>query len=348
MPQLVIENGVLCRRCKQSPSDPIKNVPIIPGDQQHAIIRSYHDSKICGHLGIEKTLGRLLNTCYWPGIRQSVVEYISNCTSCQEVKSKAIKNPNQVVTSAATFPGELVTADVLKLPSDQGYNCVLLIVDAFSKYPVAYKLRNETAQSLLKCFIHYFTHFGIPHSLLTDQGTNFESYLVAELLSKFEVIKFRTNPYHPQTDGETERMNRSLLEMLRHYAENGKWVDNLDLVLMAYRTAINKTTGVTPCVLFFGREMKSLRTLVEKCPDIMGDLQKAELLDTVEMNKIRQHSEEITPLKEGQQVLLRHFTGHKLQPKFQSGWIVSRQLGKSVEINRLGKIRRVNIGDLAL
>ena len=104
-----------------------------------------------------------------------MVDYIANCHSCQEVKSKINHAEDKKFTSTTTAPGEMVTADVLKLPEDEGYVAILVIVDAFSKYPVAYKLKNETAESLYHCFIDYFSKFGIPQCLLTDQGRNFES-----------------------------------------------------------------------------------------------------------------------------------------------------------------------------
>ena len=193
---------------------------------------------------------------YWPGMKLTILNYVTSCISCQQVKAKAIKSQIQYFTSSATHPGELVTTDVLKLPSDQGYSAILLMVDSFSKFPIAYKLRNEIAQTISKHFLQYFTHFGIPQVSLTDQGTIFESILVQNLCKYFGVKKIRTSSYHPETDGQTERLNRTILEMLRHYSENGKWVDYIDLALMAYRSCLQSSIGQSPALLFLGREMR--------------------------------------------------------------------------------------------
>ena len=129
--QLVLDSDILWRRYKEKPEEEPRLVRIIPHDMQEEIIRMNHDPPHCGHLGAERTLHRVFSVGYWPGIRKSVHDFVSKCPSCQVVKAKSVKPSVQNVSNAAIAPGELVTADVLKLPNDQGYNCILLLVDAF-------------------------------------------------------------------------------------------------------------------------------------------------------------------------------------------------------------------------
>ena len=208
LPQLAVMDSILYRQVMDGPREKPSLKVMVPTTLQADFVKLCHDPPYCGHLGVEKTLARLLSFAYWPGIRLTVVDCIANCHSCQEVKSKTNHAEDKKFTSTTTAPGEMVTADVLKLPEDEGYVAILVIVDAFSKYPVAYKLKNETAESLYPCFIDYFSKFGIPQCLLTDQGRNFESLLLRKVFQYFGVKKLRTTPYHPQTDGLTERMNQ--------------------------------------------------------------------------------------------------------------------------------------------
>ena len=115
----------------------------MPDSLQSQVITALHDASHCDHLGVERTTSRLLSYCCWPGLRHSVVQYVANCVSCNVVKNKPAQAAPQSCSSAATRPGELVTADILKLPRCDGYIGILLLVDTFSKFPVAYPLENE-------------------------------------------------------------------------------------------------------------------------------------------------------------------------------------------------------------
>ena len=97
----------------------------------------------------------------------------------------------------------------------------------------------------------------IPDTLHSDQGQNFESLILQQTLDTFGVNKSQTSAYHPQGDGMVERLNRSLLQLLRTYVNIDKeadWERYLPLALYAYRTAVHSTTGVSPFELMFGRQ----------------------------------------------------------------------------------------------
>lgn len=348
-PQLMITNNILYRHFKQSPTQQPCDICIIPDSLQNELIQQCHNPPCSGHLGIEKTLARIMHVGYWPGIRKSVIDYIHNCKSCITIKAIAEKSPYQLITSAATHPGELVTADILKLPPDKGYMGILLFVDSFSKFPVAYKIRSETANALIRHFIHYFTNFGIPQMLLTDQGTNFESQLINEMCRYFGVEKLRTSSYHPETDGQTERMNETIIGMLRHYAANGKWVDYLDVVLMAYRTGKHSLTGETPALLFLGREIRQLPIFEGRPQNLPTEQEFADILDQVDLNKATKAHPDVQPsFNYGDIVLLRrHTKGHKLQPSFDPDWTVLKDFGGCVQVEKNGLQKVVNIRDVA-
>ena len=160
---------------------------------QSQVIAALHDTPQYGHLGVDHTTPRLLSYCYWPGLRHLVVRYVANCAGWNVVKNKPAQAAPQSFSSAATWPGELVMADILKLPLCDDYIDILLLVDAFSKFPVAYPLENEQAATIARHLVHYISIFGVSQSILTDQGAKFESrVLISELCSSIKIAKLRT------------------------------------------------------------------------------------------------------------------------------------------------------------
>jgi len=100
--------------------------------------------------------------------------------------------------------------------------------------------------------------FGVPDSLHTDQGKNFDSMLIKEVCRLLGIDKTRTTAYHPQSDGLVERLNRTILGMLSTVLEEDfrDWDLRLPLIMLAYRTSVQETTGASPFSLMFGREAR--------------------------------------------------------------------------------------------
>ena len=109
-----------------------------------------------------------------------------------------------------------------------------------------------------KIYGDFVLRFGLPSQILHDQGREFENSLFAELEKLSGVRKLRTTPYHPQCNGMVERMNKTILGMLRTLPEKSKsrWPESLDKLLYAYNCTTHDTTGFEPYFLMFGRHPK--------------------------------------------------------------------------------------------
>ena len=157
-------------------------------------------------------------------------------------------------------PFSRIAMDIVRpLPrSRSGNKYVLVVCDYATRFPEAFPLRSIDAENVAEELVKMFARVGIPKEILTDQGSNFNSRLLAEVYKLIHVKTLRTSPYHPQTDGLVERFNKTLKEMLRKTAaEEGKdWDKLIPYVLFAYREVPQESTGFSPFELLYGQEVE--------------------------------------------------------------------------------------------
>ena len=142
--------------------------------------------------------------------------------------------------------------------SRTGNRYILLLCDYATRYPEAIPLRTIDAEHIAEQLIGVFARVGVPQEILTDQGSNFTSQLLAELYRLLHVQSIRTGPYHPQTDGLVERFNQTLKSMLRKSVdkEGKNWDKMIPYLLFAYREVPQSSTGFSPFELLYGREVR--------------------------------------------------------------------------------------------
>jgi hypothetical protein len=152
------------------------------------------------------------------------------------------------------------------LPSDSGYRYVLVIMDAFSRFPETYALRDMSAETLVSKFRDFFSRYGFPDSILTDNGAQYRSRQFLEYVKNFHIKKLFTNVYRPSSNGICERFNQSLQNklkclLLERGLEKERWTSVLPTATMAMRNDRCATTGFTPSELFLAFRVKDLSLL---------------------------------------------------------------------------------------
>ena len=173
------------------------------------------------------------------------------------------RDPQEAGTDAAhprRCPlGEIEYGHLRSFPSlDQGYMYLFTVLDCFSKYAFAFPIRRHEAPILARLLVdRVFSEFGIPRQLLSDLGRELQGSIMTELCRVLGIDKLRSTSYRPETNGQCERLHRTLNSMLgKVVSENQKdWEYHVDPVLAAYRATVHESTQYTPNYLMFGREV---------------------------------------------------------------------------------------------
>ncbi|XP_077940982.1 uncharacterized protein LOC144385285 isoform X1 [Gasterosteus aculeatus] len=266
---------------------------VVPSKFRSQVLELAHDHPWSGHLGITKTYNRVLQHFFWPGLKTDVAQYCKTCHICQ-VNGK----PNQVVPPAPLCPipavgepFERVLVDCVgPLPrAKSGCQYLLTIMCVATRFPEAIPLRNITAKTVTKALTKFFTTFGLPKTVQTDQGSNFMSRVFRTSLKALGVAHVVASAYHPESQGALERWHQTLKSALRKYCtETGKeWDDGVPLVLFAVREARQDSLGFSPAELVFGHDVRGpLKMLKEEFLD-RGLSAKTNVLELVSRTRER-------------------------------------------------------------
>src|SRR5580704_10048423 len=205
-----------------------------------------------------KTVKSIMREFYWPGITNDVETYIKTCTSCAQNKSSTqapagLLHPMPIPSKRFS---EIAMDFVGPLPKSKGYDMILVITDRLTNY-VKIEPTYTTATAVQTAELVYKSwcrQFGIPTAITCDRDKLFTSKFWKELFKKLHVHLRMSTAYHPETDGSSERSNKTIIESLRHYVNNRQtdWVDHLIHVELAMNNSTNVTTGKAPTELLYG------------------------------------------------------------------------------------------------
>ena len=252
---LVLTKGILFRKSYTDNTSSKKIIwqLVVPKTHRHKAILGCHDD--IGHQGRVRALSLLQERYFWPGMQVEAIPHIAQCSRCLKRKSTPQVAPLQPIL--VSQPLELVHLDYLTLePSKGNIENVLVITDHFTRYALAYASKIQTAQATARILWNNFIcHYGFPEQFISDQGRNFESDFIKELCKIAGVKTLHTTPYHPQSNGQCERFNSTLCNMLGTLSDEEKsdWKSHLGCMTHAYNCTKHISTTYSPYYLMFGR-----------------------------------------------------------------------------------------------
>ena len=202
---------------------------VVPQSKRQNVLKVAHETAMAGHMGVNKTYRRILNHFYWPKLRRDVVEFCRSCHACQ-----LVGKPNQKIPKAPLIPipafeepfSRVIIDCVGPLPKTKNGNQYLLTIMCTStRFPEAIPLRNIKAPTIAKSLIKFFTLVGLPRVVQSDQGSNFMSGLMQQVMFQLGITQIKSTAYHPESQGALERFHQTLKNMLRVYCteHNKSW-----------------------------------------------------------------------------------------------------------------------------
>ena len=240
--------------------------PYLPTKHRRTTIQELHDERSHGHQGITKTYHRLSQYFKYPGMKKDIEQMIKSCTTCSRTKASSHKPYGLLKPlQAPTKPWESITMDfIVKLPPSKApgltttFDTILVIVDRLTKYAYFLPYMETMKTTTLAYVVHkeVLSQHGLPNEFITDRGTTFTSNFWKALTQQLGIKHKLSTAFHPQTDGQTERTNRTLEQYLRAYVNypQNNWVELLPSAQFAYNSAQHESTKKTPFYANYGYE----------------------------------------------------------------------------------------------
>jgi hypothetical protein len=249
-PIVVTDNGIAT----------IKNKIYVPNNNEIKldILHMYHDPPLAGHTGRDKTVELIRRRFYWPSVKSFVEDYIASCPACARNKARRHKSYGLLQPlPVPAGPWKSISLDYIEqLPESAGYDSILVIVDRFTKMVVFIPTHTTAkAKDLARIFVRdVISKHGCPSDIISDRGTKFVSKFWKAVCKALGIERKLSTAYHPQTDGQTERINQVLEQYVRMYCayQQNDWDEWLPLAKLAYNNAPQASTGKSPFFANYG------------------------------------------------------------------------------------------------
>ena len=310
------------------------------------LMEELHNTVTGAHLGARKLTYALFARVWWPKLRDSVSKFIAACDVCKKTKDSTAKptgllHPLPIPTSRFTsWSMDFVT----DFPLAQGFNAIFVCVDRLTKFtkliPCFMGENSLTAEHVALLFFHNVVrHFGIPTSVIHDRDPRFTSDFWQSLWKLLGSRAIATSAHHPQADGQTERMNRTIGQILRAHLladDQEHWPNYVAVTEMAINSTVNASIQKAPFEVLYGENIPlpidlllskestidptakkfatKMHNLVQQVKNAMADAQQAQ-------KRFYDRKHQHQAFKEGDMVLLStknlQLPGiRKLQPRF--------------------------------
>jgi len=249
-----VQDGLLCRT---SPIDSCVQV-VVPRSLINRLLYLSHDPVLQGHPGITRMYDTLRQHFYWPLMYGDIEYYVATCRSCAKTRGTIRQHQAKLQLFRPNGPLEDVAVDLLgPLPRTKNHKRFILVInDRYTKTARAIPMEKTTAPHVAAAFLNNWVFpYGIPKSILSDNGPQFISEFFEYVLAVLGVKRIGITAYHPETNGQTERYNKTLAARLRHYINEHQtnWDTFVQPLTYAYNCQIHRTTGTSPFSLTLTR-----------------------------------------------------------------------------------------------
>ena len=254
--EFMIHDNLLYLRITTPTGQDSTPVFVVPAGKRQAAIDGCHRST--RHQGRDRTLSLLKERFWWPGMSRSLFQAVSTCGRCKQYEAKGQLPPMNPIL--CTEPMELVHIDYVGMEVTVAakekpvVKNVLVVVDHFTRYVQAYVTKNHTARMTARVlYNNYFSVFGFPQRLMSDQGTEFCGQVISAMCSLLGIEKICTTLYHPQMNGSAEQVHQTLQRMIGKLdpEKRKKWPYHIGSILIAYNATRSMVTGFSPYFLMF-------------------------------------------------------------------------------------------------
>ena len=275
-----------------------------------------------GHQGMVRTKARLREKVWWPQMDKEVEKLIHSCHPCQLVGRRSKPEPIRS-TTLPVGPWSDLAVDLCEIP---GGNHLLVVIDYYSRWPEVVNLRKTDAAHVKKSMEAMFNTHGLPDSVRSDNGPPFASAEFEGFLGYLGIQHKKGVPYWPQSNGEVERANATILKCIRIAQLEGRdWRKALSDFLFVYRTTPHTVTGVSPAELLMGRKLRDKLPKVIIPDDRLTEsdwqihLRERDAKAKLRQKEYADKERSATPsnINEGDKVLLQQSRINKLSPTYE-------------------------------
>ena len=327
--------------------------PYIPEKYRYQIFQQMHN---LSHPGIRASQKLISSKFIWSNINKDIRNWTRNCLKCQSSKiNRHTKSPvGKFPPTSSRF--EHVHVDLVgPFPSSNGYRYIFTCVDRFTRWPEAIPIKDIDTETVAKAFIEtWISRYGVPVSITSDRGSQFESTLFSKILSVLGIQRFRTASYHPQANGLVERFHRQLKSsLIATIKDRNEWTTSLPIVLLGIRTSLKTDIGHSSAELLYGSTLRlpgefldstsysnttDINDFAKQLQQYMSQLRPTEPRTSQARSFVSQELSSCT------HVFLRVDTIRKsLQAPYEGPYEVIRRTRKNFTINRNGTTTNVSI-----